>query len=375
VVTIIKHPEEIQEILAQACARKELLILVTPYLRFESTFVALTAGELHVAATMSREDATFGLRTPDLAIRFPLALGFLEAPLKALGMGVQDGRRTLRLSIPREMRENDQREAYRVERVGRVVATYSTPKGDLLQASLVDLSTSGARLHAQRDLDPAATPPGTRLVLSIPLVNGLQIEAQAEVRHLGPRTLGLRFQPELPKDVQEPLSRWVFQRREEDRERLAQGLELGAGNRLGPQAGPGPQTGILFVSQDAELEEVIRAALEPIQLLTRIPPSAQALKDGLQARPPLIIVHVGGTSLDERRRLKALVELVQARSPILLLGTQMDGSALFELSGEWKAASAMVWNPSRALFLQRLAQGIIRRHKHGGDSPMAPKEA
>jgi hypothetical protein len=69
------------------------------------------------------------------------------------------------------------------------------------------------------------------------------------------------------------------------------------------------------------------------------------------------------------------VELVQARSPILLLGTQVDGSALFELSGEWKAASAMVWNPTRALFLQRLAQGIIRRHKHGGDSPMAPREA
>jgi hypothetical protein len=35
----------------------------------------------------------------------------------------------------------------------------------------------------------------------------------------------------------------------------------------------------------------------------------------------------------------------------------------------------MVWSPSRGLFLQRLAQGIIRRHTLGGDSPIAPTEA
>ena len=47
---------------------------------------------------------------------------------------------------------------------------------------------------------------------------------------------------------------------------------------------------------------------------------------------------------------------------------------LFELSSEWKATSAMAWNPERALFLQRLVQGILRRHEAGGDSPMAPRE-
>ena len=40
-----------------------MLILVTPYLRFESTFVAMEKDELLVQATMNREDAVYGLRT------------------------------------------------------------------------------------------------------------------------------------------------------------------------------------------------------------------------------------------------------------------------------------------------------------------------
>ena len=374
VVTIIKRADEIQEILSQACGRKELLILATPYLRFETTFAALLPGELHVLATMSREDAIFGLRSPELSIRFPQGLGFLEAPVKALGLGIHEGRRTLRLSIPREIWENDQRESYRVERVGRVLVTYGTPKGDLLQASLVDISTSGARLHTQKDVNATLLPPGAKLVLSIPLSDGIRIEAVTEVRHLSGRSIGVRFKPELPRIVAEPLSRWVFLHREEDRERLAQRLELNGQSGRSTLPGPAAERGILLVSPDGELEEVLRSSLQPIQPITRIPLSAQALKDGLALAPPLVIFHVSGAGLDERRRLKALVELAMGKSPILLLGTQVDGATLFELSGEWKASSAMVWTPARALFLQRLAQGIIRRHGHGGDSPMAPQE-
>jgi len=370
VVTAIKRPEEIQAILAEACARRELLILATPFLRFESSFVALQQGEVHVLATMSREDATYGLRTNELKLRFPQGLGFLEAPVSMLGLGLQDGRRTIRLSVPKLIQENDLRKAYRVERVGRVTVTYSTPRGDLLQASLVDVSTSGARLHTQKDLDPAVLWPGAPLVLTIPLADELRIETKAEVRHAAGRSLGLEFSPALAKEVEDPLSRWVFLRREEDRERMAQRLELGRR----PGAAPGPVPGILFVSADHELEVLLRAHLEPIQPLTRIPLSAQALKDGLASHPPLAIFHVADTSLDERRRLKALVEIAHGRVPILLLGTNMDGVTLFELSGEWKASSAMVWIPERGVFLQRLAQGIIRRHQNGGDSPMAPAE-
>ncbi|BDU71366.1 PilZ domain-containing protein [Mesoterricola silvestris] len=368
----LKKSGEIQDVLAQACARRELLILATPYLRFESSFLAIQNGELHILATMSREDATFGLRAPDITIRFPDGLGFYEARVEVLGLGILDGRRTVRLSLPRTLVENDQRDSYRVERVGRVVVTYSTVKGDLLQGSLVDISATGAKVHAQRDVDPATMGPGTVLLLSIPLSPEIQIETRAEVRHLGARTLGLAFRPALPERTEQPLSRWIFLRREEERERLAQRLEL---NERAAQPKPAGPTGILLVSSDPALETALREALAPVQPVIRLPYSAQAIKDALAAAPPLAIFHVRGTGLDERRLLKALVELALARIPVLLLGTQVDGSTLFELSAEWKASSAIVWNPSRALFLQRLAQGIIRRHSHGGDSPMAPAEA
>ena len=191
------------------------------------------------------------------------------------------------------------------------------------------------------------------------------------MRHVGPRNIGLLFRPNLPAAVEQPLSRWVFLRREEERERLAQRLELSDRTSRPKALGP---TGILFISSDVELEAAIGAFLLPIHPLIRLPFSAQALKDALATSPPLAIFHVSGTTLDERRRTKALVELIGGKVPVMLLGTQVDGATLFDLSSDWKASTAMVWTPSRGLFLQRLAQGIIRRFAHGGDSPMAPSE-
>jgi len=370
---VIKRADAIQEILAQACGRNELIILATPFLRFESFFVAVDGAELQVAATMSREDASFGLRSDELRIRFPMGLGFMDAPVKLLGLGIHEGRRTLRLAVPKLLQENDFRTEYRVERVGRVVVTCATLRGDLLVTALVDLSTRGARIHAQRDLDPTALRVGTTLMLSIPLSEDIRIEAKGEIRHIGSRDIGLEFAPPLEPAVLEPLSRWVFRRREEDLERLARRRELNLQGARRSGAGDLPQ-GILFVSGDPELEEPLQELFRPLYPVHRIGPSAQALKDALASSPYLAIFQVNAVGLDERRRLKALVELAAAKVPVLLLGSQMDGATLFELAGEWKAASAMVWNPARAVFLQRLAQGIIRQRAHGGDAPMAPQE-
>lgn len=367
----VKKSEEILAILRSACARREMLILATPYLRFESSFMGVQNGELHIMATMTRDDAMYGLRAPELKIRFPDGLGFFEAPVEMLGLGMLDGRRTVRLSLPKVLNENDQRVSYRVERVGRVPVTYSTPRGDLVMGALVDISTTGARIHAPRDIDPSLIAPGTQLVLSIPLDPEIQIETEGEVRHVGARSIGLLFRPPLPPATEQPLSQWVFRRQEEERERLAQRLELNERSRGGRPTLP---QGILFISPDPELEQAVGAFLKPIQPLVRLPFSAQLLKDALASNPPLAIFHVPDAGLDMRRRLKALVEIAHGRVPVLLLGTGVDGASLFELSGEWKASSAMVWNPSRGLFLQRLAQGIIRRHTLGGDSPMAPRE-
>jgi len=371
--TVIKSTEEVRAILKEACARRELLILDSPFLRFESGFLALQDGEIQAQATMSREDAIYGLRTSDLKIRFPHGLGFYEAPVKVIGLDMIEGRRTLRLSIPRQIVENDQRVAYRAERVGRVTTTFSTPKSQLMTATLVDLSTTGARLLAQRDLGSEHLMVEDRITVSIPLSEEIQVHSEAVVRHLDTRRMGIEFVPALPKGVQEPLSRWVFLRREEERERLARRLELKEPRAASPESQLPPQ-GILLVSEDAGLEEALRGVLQNLRTLSRILPTVQAVKDALGSKPSLVIFHIRDLSLDQRKRNRTLVELLQAKAPVLILGTEVEGATLFELSSAWKAASAMAWSPQRGPFLERLAQGIIRRHSSGGESPMAPRE-
>ena len=369
----IKKREEILEIVSEACVRRELLILATPFLRFESSFVAIQAEELHVLATMSHEDAVYGLRTPDLMIRFPHGLGFYEASVTSIGLGLYEGRRTIRVSIPKALKENDQRASYRVERVGRIPVTFGTPKAQIHLAGLVDISTTGAQIHAQRDIPAEELGSGDRVVLDIPLSDQISIHSGAVVRHLSGRKVGLQFSPKLPADIETPLSRWVFLRREEERERAARRQEqasvpeLRAGTMVSEQ-------GIILVSSDAAMEETLRELLKDVRPLTRLAPAVQELKEALAGKPSLAIIHIDSTGLDERRRMKALAEIAQRKVPVLLLGTHIDGATLFELSGEWKASSAMAWNPERALFLQRLVQGILRRNAAGGDSPMAPRE-
>lgn len=371
--SIIKSTQEIREILKEACARRELLILDTPFLRFESNFLSFQADELRALATMSREDAIYGLRAAELKIRFPHGLGFYEAPVKMLGLDMIEGRRTLRLSIPKQILENDQRVAYRAERVGRVTATFSTPKAQILTATLVDLSTTGARLLAQRDLSADCLLVENRIIVSIPLSDEIQIHTEGIVRHLDTRRLGVEFVPPLPKTIQEPLSRWVFLRREEERERMARRLELKESPAASPESSL-PSQGVLLVSDDPELEKDLREALQNLRSLNRVQPTVQAVKDALGSRPSLLLFHIRDLSLDQRKRSKTLVELAAGKVPVLILGTQIEGSTLFELSSAWKAASAMAWNPQRGPFLERLAQGIIRRHSSGGESPMAPRE-
>ena len=371
--TIIKKAAQIREILQEACARREMLILVTPYLRFETSFVGLDSDALHVLATMSREDAVYGLKSPGLKIRFPHGLGFFEAGVEMKGLGLFGQRRTLKLSFPASLQENDQRVAFRVERVGRVAVTFSTPRPDLYSATLSDISVTGARIHCQEDLPSAKLDVGDTLAITIPLVDALNINGHAVVRHMRGRSFGVEFQPPLPQDVLEPLSRWVFQQREDERERLARRLELGLEGAR--PAGPTlPARGILLISSDEGLEAQLREGLPASHPYARIAPTAQAVRESLLSQPALAILHLRALNLDERRRTKALAEILQGRCPVLLLATEVEGAILYELCTEWRASSALVWSPQRSAFFQRLVQGIIRRHQDGGDSPMAPQE-
>lgn len=356
--TPITHSSaEVREILEGACAQRELLILETPYLRFQSAFLQLDGDALHARITMGAEEAQFGLRSGDLRLRFPSATRFLEGRTKLLGFGLVEGRRTLRLAIPAALRDEDQRRAYRVDRVGRVEVSYSTPRFELRTANLVNLSTTGARLHAAERLEDAFKA-GDAMAVTIPLGPELRINSPAVVRWVEGRLLGLEFVPPLQDRLLADLSRWVFLKREEDRDRLA-----GAGAAPLPPLPAGRGGDLALVTSDESLQARLDDLLQGIAPLRRLPPTVAALKEALHAPPALVLFQVADLGLDARKRLRILVEVLGGRVPFLLLGTGLEAPPLLELATELKAVSGYVLGDRPGPFFPRLIQGILRRQE------------
>jgi hypothetical protein len=368
---LIKNSDLIRGILEDACGRHEFLILVTPYLRYESHFLGMEGNAVHVSATMSREDALYALKNADLKFRFPNGTSFLEGQTRMLGLGLVENRKSLKLSIPREFSEGDQRGAYRVERVGRISATLSTSHFDLWTASLVDISLTGARLLAPRDLTAEQLKPPDGVTVSIPLTEDIHINSGAIVRHVDARNFGISFDPPLEDPIKSALARWAFQRREEDQDRISRkGSVPGA---AAVAKGPGVK-GLLLVSASEGLETELKEVLKEVQPLFRAAQNVQGLREGLASSPTLVFFHVTGLTLDDRRRLKALIEAAAGRVPFMLLGAPgIEMSPLLELGTEMKAAATYQWGPGKGAFFQRLVQGILRRHYEDREGPLAPR--
>ena len=373
---LIRNSDTIADIFRRACERRELMILVTPYLRFESSFVKFDGAEVQVVATMGREDATYGLRNSGLKMRFPHGVSFLEAPTELKGFGMHDGRRTLRLALPELLHDEDHRGSYRVDRVGRVPVTFSTPKYDLVMGTLVDVSTTGGRIYSTRDFIEGELEIGAEMAVTIPLTEQIRINTKVKLRHVHGRTFGIEFRPQLDDTLLNPLSRWIFEKREEDLERIARrGVDTAQPGAQGPKViATGQPSGLLLISGDTAMEEIMQGLLGGLQPLTRVAPNMAAIKDALNLKPALVLYHLPSLSLDERRRLRPMVEPIQGRVPFILLGTGMEGGALLELGNELKATVSIVFNPERGTFFQRLVQGVLRRTYEGGESPMAPRE-
>lgn len=371
---LIRNPDTIADILDRACGQRELMILATPYLRFESAFVQLEGKEIHAAATMGREEAQYGLRNSDLRLRFPHGVGFLEGPTQLRGFGMVEGRRTIRLAVPGVLQDDDMRRAYRVDRVGRVVVSFSTPGLDLFEGALVDISTTGARVFCARMLQPGTLNPGDEVIVTIPLTGDIRINTPTKVRHSDGHTFGIEFVPQLEEAVLVPLSRWTFERREEDLDRLARRGTSPAASASGPRPVSDLHSGFLLVSQDTVLEAALKDLLGGMQPLRRLPPTIQALKEAVPQNPALVILHASNLGLDERKRLKAMAETIPGRVPFMLLGTAVEVGPLLEFGTELKATVSIVFHPARATFFQRLVLGVLRRTYVGGESPLAPME-
>jgi len=364
--TVITGEMVIREILATACTRREMMILVTPYLKFESSFVRLDTDSVHIRIGMSAEEVMYGLRNPDLHFRFPHMTQFLEGHTRMLGFGIHEGRRTIRMALPTVLNDDELRRNYRVERMGRVNVTFSDSRFELHTALLQNISPGGARFQSLTENIEGFVRVGAKLHVTIPLNEEIHINWTAVARWVQDRVLGVEFLPVLPTALLGDLSRWVFKKREEDKERI----ERSAAATLNEVTlKRGLSTQVVLLSLSAELEGTLREILPEIPVLKRVPPTLQALKEALGEGAGLFLLHLPGGNLDERRRLKTLAEALGKQTPFVLLGTEIESGPLFELANEMKAVSAYVLGPKPGPFFQRLVQGILRRHSE------APKEA
>ena len=358
----IRNPIAIREALRHVCERGELLLLVTPYIRFESNFLRLEQDAVHVSALMSREDAMFGLRSPDLRIRFPFGHQFFEAPTRLLGIGLARGRQSLSLSLPKVMNVDDYRASYRVERVGRLGATFSSRKFELLMANVVNISTSGVRIFAHRDFEYNEILVDDLIHIAISITPELNLNCQAKVRFVKDRILGLEFRPRPDGDLLDAFARWVFQKQEEELVLSVGRTRNEEGEAPGPEAAPQPEVQtMVLVSSSEPLELRLREMLKDFTTLSRVPPSTQAMKDLAGRTSTLVLFHAAGLSFEERKRMRILLDALGGKVPFVLLGTDVDSGALFELGNELKAVNAYQLGPTSTGFFPRLLRGILRK--------------
>ena len=360
--TSIRNPVAIREALRHVCEHGELLLLVTPYIRFESNFMRLDQDVVQVAALMSREDALYGLRSPDLRIRFPYGHQFFEAPTKLQGIGLTQGRQSLAMAIPTVMNVDDYRASYRVERVGRLMATFSSRKYDLLMASVVNLSTSGVRIFAQRDFEDGEVLVDDTIHIAITVAPEINLNCKAKVRSVKDRVLGLEFRPRPEGDLLDAFARWVFQKQEE--ELVLQGgrgdTDVAGGTRPAAPAAEAPA--MVLVGGDQDLEDRLKDLLRDLPPVQRVPASIQTMKGLAASGRTLALFHVASLAQEDRKRTRILLETLGGKVPFVLLGTDQDSGALFELGNEVKAVSVYTLGSTTTGFFPRLLQGILRKH-------------
>jgi len=362
----IRNESHIRDVLGHVCGRSGILIVSTPYMRFETSFLRLEEGLFHAHANMDLEDAKYGLRSPDLKIRFPYHDHFYEGATRLLGLGRALGRPSLMLAIPATLDDGDYRRGYRAERVGRVPVTFSTRKYELLTGTLVNISTSGMRMFLSRAYEEGELLVDDTIHVAFALNDTIRINSKVKVRFVRDKVFGGEFRPALDGPLLESLSRWVFQRHEEDL--LAQGRTAATGEEAarleaaGTGAGP-PE--LVLISSSAALGEQL-AAILPIELpLRRVAPTIQSVRDLGAGGRALALFHADSPSWETRKRIKALAEALPPAVPFVLIGTGLDTGLLFEWGTELKAVWTYPLPANPGSIFPRLLQGIFRKHFPG----------
>jgi hypothetical protein len=381
--------KEVRAIIDRACEAKELLILVTQYLKFESQFVWLDGSEVHAKTTTDVGDALKILGVSELELRFPSGRDFLGATARLLGFGEAEGMRTIRFALPSHLRIDDSRKAPRTSLTEGAFATFSLRGRHTVRASISNISVSGLRLAMDEDIPVSELRVRDKLALTVSLPGGVTITNAVVVRNADRRNFGVEFDPGLSGQDTARLSAWVFRKREEELEQAAarDDADVKASMALaalaastaaatpaaadgGPALGPAVGDGILLATGDDELKLGLRDLLGEDRKFICVPPSPAAFRYALFQKPLMVILHASSGEGAVRQTLKTLQDDVPDSIPTLLLGTGMDADQLAEIGRECGAAASMLMAPSKGPFLQRLVLGIMRKYYGHGESPM-----
>ena len=343
------------------CERKQSMLLATPYLNFESRFIQRAGPDLRIQATMSRNVVRHALGQHPLRLRFPWGLTFYCGPTRVLDYEEDDKTRFLRVAAPTVLMPDDLRKSYRVDHTGRSMGVLGSEDMALVKVSVEDIGQHGLGVYCLERLPLTGFQLGRTVAISLTLDGGPRITAQGRICHGTGQALGLCFNPPLDGAPLEALTGWLrprlveAQRRWQDRAEIRTLAERAAQPKV-------PPAGVLLVSSDTELHEVMAAALDGVQPLTRVPPAMAPYRDAMEQHPPLLMVLAVTGGMDESHRLRAILESVPRECPMVVMGSGSDMKRFRALASELKAALFLDRNTLNSIFFQRLVVGLIRKH-------------
>jgi len=356
----IRNEQVVQDAVTRACMRGETLILDTSYLHFEAQFAGVDQGEVHVRAGMSMEEALYGLHGSRLRIRFPHGLHFLEAQTQMLGFGTWNGENTIRLRMPSSMEDDDHRGTYRAEPESPILLAFRVAQTGMQEGVLGNISTTGAKICLMDGDAVLGAKVGEEAYVSLQLAPGLSVESLAMVRYAAGRSMGVEFDPPLPEAILTPLARWIFRKREADRERQNR---LSLGEVAGTPREAHKARCLMLLSDDFTVEKNLRPLLKELPLMVRVGADLKSLKEALDLNPALVFLHLPDETSETQDRLVSLAGLLEGHWPFLILGTGVDNAALFETGAKLHSSGNFMLGAAPGPFFPRLVQGILRRHQ------------
>ena len=354
----------LREAVEELCERRQALVLATPYLTFGSRFTACSGQVLTVRATMSRTVARHTLDQKPLTLRFPWGPTIYGGPTRLLDY-LQDGTgRNLQVALPPQFTRNELRGAYRGEQAGRSSGTLGgTGEGAalLVRFNVENLSTTGMAVFCTDPLPGPAFAPGRLVTAAFALERGPALKTTARIIHTNGQTLGLAFLQPLDADPLGRAAGWI-QARLDEALRLWEAratLRTLAERATAPRPNP---SGILLVSSDPDLILEVSEALAGAQDVRAVSPVMAPYRDAVELQPPFMVVLPCSGSLDECHRLKALLDKVPPRCPLVVMSLGTQPEAVRAFAQEVKATLSTDRPRLRVVFFRRLVVGLIRKY-------------